>query len=470
MRARIPFVGAAYQARSLNVDSQRAINCFLEYDNSSPRAPAALYGTPGTVLQYTLPGGPVRGCSSDANYVYWVAGNTVYKANASGTVTALGTIGSNSGAVSMAYNGTQTLVVDGVAGWLITAGALAQITDVDFPNGVTRCAFQDGYFIVTGNGTQKFYINEFAYDGSAWNGLDFASAEGSPDNTIGLISDHRELWLFGSNSAEVWVNTGNSDFPFQRSGNTFIENGCASGATVAKADNTVFWLGTDDRGSGIVWRADGYTPMRISTNPIEKALSACTLSAATAFCYQQEGHMFYVLNCPEQTWVYDISTQQWHQRAWMDPSSGVLTRWRPNCSIFFGGQHLVGDYATGNVYALDLDVNTDNGGPIKRVRSTIANENLQLRMFWQWLEVDMQTGIGNASGSDPQLMLRYSNDGGNTWSNQRTVSLGTAGQYGSRAKFARLGSGRNRVFEISMTDDAKFVVLGAVAEMDQGSA
>lgn len=471
MRARVPFVGPAYEARSINVDSQRAINCFLELDSASPRAPIALYGTPGTVLQFTLPTSPVRGCIADITYSYWVAGNTVYKVDTSNAVTSLGTIGSSTGTVSMAFNGTEILLVDGISGWLITAGVLAQITDVDFPNGVTRSTFQDGYFIVTGkSGSQQFFINEVAYAGSGWNGLDFASAEGSPDNTIGVISDHRELWLFGSNSAEVWVNTGNSDFPFQRSGNTFIEHGCAAAATVAKADNTVFWLGTDDRGSGIVWRADGYTPMRVSTHAIEKLLASCTLSAATAFTYQQEGHIFYVLNLPEASVVYDAATQQWHERAWMDPSTGVLSRWRQDCCVFFNNQHFVGDYDSGKVCTLDLDINTDAGDSIKRLRSTISNENLQLRMFYEYLQVDMETGIGNASGSDPQLMMRFSDDGGHTWSNLRTVSLGTVGQYNARAKFARLGSGRNRVFEVSMTDDAKFVVLGAVAEAQQGSA
>jgi hypothetical protein len=345
MRARIPFVGPAYEARSLNVDSQRAINCFLEMDSASPRAPIAVYGTPGTVLQFTLPTSPVRGCIADTTYSYWVAGNTVYRVSTSNAVTSLGTIGSSTGTVSMSFNGTQILLVDGVAGWLIAGGVLTQITDVDFPNGVTRSTFQDGYFIVTGkSGSQQFWINEVAYEGTGWNGLDFASAEGSPDNTIGVISDHRELWLFGSNSAEVWVNTGNSDFPFQRSGNTFIEHGCAAAATVAKADNTVWWLGTDDRGEGIVWRADGYTPVRVSTHAIEKLLSECTLSAATAFTYQQEGHIFYVLNLPEKSLVYDAATQLWHERAWMNPASGVLSRWRKDCCVFFNNQHFTGDY------------------------------------------------------------------------------------------------------------------------------
>lgn len=471
MRAKLPFVGPSYQARSLNADAQRAVNCYLETDPTSQRAPLALYGTPGLVLRATLGAGPVRGGILEAGYGWWVSGSSVYRLDSSYTATLLGSIGSSSGQVSMASNGTQVLIVDGVGGWLVNTatGALTQITDGDFPNGVRRATFQDGYFIVTGKaGSQQFWINEVAYDGAQWNGLDFASAEGSPDSTLGVISDHRELWLFGSNSAEVWVNTGSSDFPFQRSGNTFIEHGCASGATVAKADNTVFWLGTDDRGSGIVWRADGYTPVRISTHAVEKALASCTLSAASAFTYQQEGHIFYVLNLPEATWVYDAATQQWHERAWMDPATGALSRWRGDSMVFLG-EHLVGDYQSGKVYSMDLDTYTDDGNPIKRIRAAQTAENLQLRMFYQSLQVDMETGLGTGA-SNPQLILRWSNDGGHTWSNERMVSAGKVGQYGARAKFNRLGSGRNRVFELSMTDDAKFAVLGAVVEAEAGSA
>ena len=267
-KARVPFVGPAYEARSLNADAQRAVNCYLEMDNASPRAPIALYGTPGLVRRLTLPTYPVRGCINGGTYSYWIAGNTVYKVDSSYAYTALGTIGTNSGELGLASNGAQVLIVDGSAGYLInlTTFALSTITDADFPNGVKRCTYQDGYFIVSAkDGSPSFWINQTAYDGATWDALDFASAEGAPDNTIGIISDHRELWLFGDLSAEVWVNTGSSDFPFQRSGNTFIEHGCAAGGTVAKADNTVFWLGADDKGHGIVWRANGYTPMRIST-------------------------------------------------------------------------------------------------------------------------------------------------------------------------------------------------------------
>lgn len=476
MKKRIPFVGPSYTALSVNVDAQQTLNCFIELDNASPRAPSALYGTPGTVLKATLPAIPVRGVVAEGGFTWWVASGYVYRVDSSYNIVLLGIIGTRSGEVGMVSNGTQILIVDGVGGWLISVGAstITKITDDDFPNGVKRCTYQDGYFIVTGlPNSQSFYINQTAYDGAKWDALDFASAEGSPDNTIGVISDHRELWLFGQLSAEVWVNTGSVDFPFQRSGNTFIEHGCVAAGTIAKADNTVFWLGSDDRGAGIVWRANGYTPTRISTHATETAFQAYTLTDAFAFTYQQEGHIFYVLTFPtdSKTWVYDAATQLWHERAWMEPLTGILRRWRANCTVYANGQHLVGDYESGNIYALDLNVHTDNGNAILRRRRTITTESLQNRLFYSNLQVDMQTGVGTATGqgADPKLMLRYSSDGGHTWSNEKLSSVGKTGEYGSRANFDRLGAGRNRVWEISMTDPVKFAVLGAVVYADVGT-
>lgn len=476
MRTKLPFVGPAYQARSLNADAQSAINCYLEMDNASPRAPLALYGTPGTVLKFTLPTGPVRAGIAEGGFSWFVGGNTVYRVDSSYNMTTLGTISTSTGEVGICSNGAQILIVDGVGGWLITVAAstLAVIADADFPNGVKRCAYQDGYFLVTGlANSPSFWINTTAYDGAAWDALDFASAEGSPDNAVGMIVDHRELWLFGALSAEVWVNTGSTDFPFQRSGNTFIEHGCAAAGTIAKADNTVFWLGNDDKGAGIVWRADGYTPIRISTHALEHAFAGYTLSDAFAFTYQQEGHIFYCLTFPtdSKTWVYDASTQAWHERAYMNPLTGALSRWRSNCSVFFNGEHLVGDYETGKVYALDLDTYTDSGDAILRQRRTATSEGLQVRLFYSAVQVDMETGVGNGNGqgADPLLMLRYSSDGGHTWSNEKTASIGQVGEYSNRVRFTRLGAGRNRLWEISLTDPVKFAVFGAVVEGEPGT-
>lgn len=477
MRVNLPFVGPSNQARSLNADSQRTLNCYVELDNTSARAPIALYGTPGTETRFTLAAAPVRAVIVAGGYSWWVAGNVVYRVSTSYAITTVGYLGTYKGPVSMASNGSEILIVDGERGYLVSVAAvtMAQITDDAFPDRVTQATFQDGFFIVAGDGTGKFYINETPYDGSKWNGLDFASAEGSPDNTVGLISDHRELWLFGSNSAEVFVNTGNADQPFQRSGSAYIEHGCAAPGSIAKADNTVFWLGGDDKGSGMVWRADGYVPRRISTHAVEKAIAGYErIDDAIAITYQQEGHIFYVLTFPRAgaTWCYDASTQLWHERAWRDPNSGLLTRWRANCHVYFNGEHLVGDFASGKVYALSLDVYTDDGAPILRQRVTTAVENVQKRMFYSMLQLDMESGVGvqAGQGADPQMMLRYSNDGGHTWSAPKVSSIGNIGKYNECVRWHRLGAGRNRVWEISMTDPVKFALFGAAVEVEAEAA
>lgn len=473
MRVKVPFVGPSYTARSMNADAQLTLNCYVEMDSASPRAPVALYGTPGLRKVATLATGPVRGMITEAGYVWAVAGNTVYRVTSAYAVTTIGTIGTSTGEIGIASNGTEILIVDGSSGYIVTVATstLAAISDVDFPAGVRKATYQDGYFVVTGDGSQSFYISGLL-DGGDWNGLDFASAEGSPDYTVGVISDHRELWLFGSNSAEVWVNTGNPDFPFERSGNTFIEHGCASAGSVTKLDNTVFWLGSDDRGTGIVWRADGYTPMRISTHATELAFAGYTLTDATAFSYQQEGHGFYVLHFPTdgKTWVYDVATQLWHERAYRDANTGVLSQWKANCHAMLGGLHLVGDCTDGRLYVLDMDYYLDDTAPILRVRRAQTQEQLQNRLFYAELQIDMETGVGLdvGQGETPLMMMRWSNDGGHTWSNERTATVGAVGQYGARCRFMRLGAGRNRVWEVSMSDPVKFAVIGAIVEAQAG--
>lgn len=465
MKRKIPFVGGSNPRRSMNADAERSLNCYVELDNTADRAPMALYGTPGTVVQLTLPTLGGRGLITAGGYTYAVYGTVAYKISGA-TYTALGVI-LGSGLVSMASNGIQILIVNGLGGYIITlaTGVLTQITDVDFPVGVKQCTYQDGYFLVTGDGTGKFYISNILA-GASWVGTEFASAEGSPDNTIGIFSIHREIWLFGTSSIEIWVDTGNSSFPFERSGNVFIEHGCASSNTIAKLDNTLFWLGTDDYGAIVVWRANGYTPGRVSTHGMERLFESYTTSDAFAFAYTQEGHGFYVLTFPtsSKTWVYDVASQEWAERAYMLPSDSSLIRWRPNCYTFNGTNHLVGDFQTGDIYKLDLETYTDNGASILRLRATQPLENAQDRLPYDVLQVDMETGVGLNSGQgiNPVLMMRYSNDGGHTWSALKSASIGPIGKYGKRAIFRRNGIGRNRVWEISMTDPVKFAVFGAV--------
>lgn len=463
---RFPFVGQAYEARSLNIDAQRLINLYLEMDETG-KEPVSLYGCPGLDRLSTVGNGPIRGQCTAKGYDYVVSGNEVYKVTSSYSATLLGSIGSSSGPVSMQENGTYLLLVDGSAGYTVTlsTNAFAQVTDPDFPSNPISVSSIDSYFIVVDGNTQLFFLSP---DGVNWDGADFATAEGAPDNLVACLADHRELWLFGQETIEVWADTGNVDFPFERIQGAFIETGCAAPYSVAKADNSIFWLMADARGNGMVYRAQGYIGQRISTHAIEKAIQGYSdVSDAIAYTYQQEGHTFYVLTFPtgNATWVFDVATSSWHQRAYMDPDTGALGRHRSNCYVFFNGQHVVGDYEDGRLYAFDLDTYTDDGDYIKALRSCahITDKKDLNRVFQHRLQVDIESGVGlvTGQGSDPQMMVRWSDDGGHTWSNEYTMSMGKIGEYKKRAIRRRLGAARDRVYEVSITDPVKRVIIGA---------
>jgi hypothetical protein len=300
--------------------------------------------------------------------------------------------------------------------------------------------------------------------------LDFASAEGSPDGLVGLIVDHREAWLFGTDSVEVWYDAGLPDFPLTRIQGAFNEIGCVAAFSIAKLDNGLFWLGTDARGQGIVYRANGYTGQRISTHAIEYAIAQYgNISDAIAYTYQQEGHAFYVLTFPsgDATWVYDVSTQAWHERAGWD--NGEFVRHRSNCQCNFGGNIIVGDYENGNIYKFSLDIYADNGGIQKWLRSWRAlptGQNNLKRTAHHSLQLNCESGVGinDGQGSDPQAMLRWSDDGGHTWSNEHWSPMGKIGAYYQRVFWRRLGMTlklRDRVYEVSGTDPVKIAIMGA---------
>ena len=348
---------------------------------------------------------------------------------------------------------------------------LTPITDPDFA-GADAVQFIDGYFVFNQPGTGKFQITQLY--GTSIDGLDFATAEGAPDLLLSLLVDHRELWLFGETSTEVFFNSGNVDFPFERINGAFIEQGCAAKFSPAKMDNTVYWLTSDERGYGTVQRASGYQPQRVSTHAVEFAISQMPrIDDAVSYTYQQEGHSFYVLSFPtaQQTWVYDASTNLWHQRAWRDPSDNTLKQDRAVCQMSFAGETIVGDHNNGNLYVLDLDYFTDNGDLIPRVRACghLSDPDYRYQMFAS-MQVDMQVGVGLTvgQGSDPQAMLQWSDDGGHTWSNELWASIGKVGERLRRVKWRRLGRSRDRIFRVTITDPIRVIMIGATAQASLG--
>tara|TARA_R110002126_G_scaffold70805_1_gene177943 strand:+ start:1639 stop:3282 length:1644 start_codon:yes stop_codon:yes gene_type:complete len=535
-----PILGSAYVARSINAADNRMVNLFPEVIPEGGKEAGFLNRAPGLNFLQTVGTGPIRALwahQTNGSDFFVVSGNQFFKLTGlTATPTLLGTV-SGTGPVSIADNGTQIFLACNPDGYIYNevTNVFAKITDSDFAGAVT-VAYLDGYFVFNQPNSQFIWVSQLL-DGTSVDPLDFASAEGSPDGVVGLIADHRELWVFGTDSVEVWYNSGEADFPLTRIQGAFNEIGCVSAYTIAKMDNGLFWLGTDARGQGIVYRANGYTGVRISTHAIEYAIAQYgNISDAIAYTYQQEGHAFYVLTFPSgnATWVYDVSTQAWHERAGFD--NGEFMRHRSNCQCNFGGNIIVGDFENGNIYTFDLDVYADNGGIQKWLRSWRAlptGQNNLKRTAHHSLQLDCETGVGlnlypgydsenidteaglnlvaeylqrylatqtgdiltteagdnfeplgqfnlpdldtngyelitnsypAAPGYNPEVMLRWSDDGGHTWSNEHWSPVGKIGVYGHRTFWRRLGMTlklRDRVYELSGTDPVKIAIMGA---------
>jgi hypothetical protein len=445
------------------------VNLFPEVIPEGGKEPGFLSRCPGLSKLATIGFGPIRGLWTYGGLGYVVSGNEFYSIDTNWNATLIGTV-TGSGPVSMSDNGIQLFIACNPDGYIYNANtkAFGKITAAAFAGAVT-VSYIDGYFVFNQPNSQIFWITSLL-DGTSIDPLDFASAEGFPDQLVSLIVDHLEIWLFGSNSVEVWYDAGATPFPMARIQGAFLEVGCAAAYSVAKLDNSVFWLGADARGRGIIYRANGYTPTRISTNAVEYAIqNYSNISDAIGYTYQQDGHPFYVLIFPtaNATWVFDVSTNLWHERAGFD--NGQFTRHRSNCQMAFNNKIVVGDYANGNIYAFDLVNYADNGAIQKWLRSWRAlptGQNNLKRTAHHSLQLDAETGVGinNGQGSDPQVMLRWSDDGGHTWSNEHWKSMGAIGGYGYRTIWRRLGMTdkiRDRVYEVSGTDPVKIAIMGA---------
>ena len=468
-------------ARSVNAADSRMVNLFPEIIPNEGKSAAFLNRAPGLRLLATLGTGPIRGMwSPDPNgsYAYVVSGDTFYRIDTSYNVQAFGNI-SGTGQVSMSDNGTQIFIATNPDGYIynMSTQVFGKIVDPDFPGAVT-VGYLDGYFVFNEPNSQRVWITSLL-DGTSIEPLDFASAEGSPDGLVSLIVDHREAWLFGSNSVEVWYDSGAADFPLERIQGAYNEIGCVAAYSVAKLDNGVFWLGGDARGEGIVYRTNGYTGARISTHAVEWQIQQYgDISDAIGYTYQQDGHAFYVLTFPSagKTWAYDVSTQSWAERAaWVN---GAFTRHRSNCQMAFNHEILVGDYNDGRVYAFDLNVFADDDQPQRWLRSWRAlpqDQNDLRRTAQHSLQLDAETGVGvvYGQGDTPQVVLRWSDDGGHTWSNEHWASMGAIGAYGTRTFWRRLGMTtklRDRVYEVSGTDPVKISIVGAELLLSQTNA
>lgn len=475
-----PLVGGAYLSRSLNLDAQRCVNFYpVLGESGQAKAPVALFGVPGKRRLTTLDGvGGIRATHrpTSGNSIV-VQGDRVYRVATDWAYTYVGQIDGGTWPVSIDDDGIVAVIVTGNHGYLLNlaTNAFSQIVDAAFL-GSDYVYFTATAFVFNRPGTRQFYLAfSDGAGGLTFDGSDFASAISNAEPIVRHVINHEEVVLFKETTTEVWRTVTGGDFLYQRDTNASIEKGCEAKHSVVPMDNTIYWLGGDEEGGGVVWRLNGYTPERVSNDGLEYAIQNYSTTAdAEAFTYQQEGHTFYQLNFPTAgaSWVYDAATRLWHERAYRNPATALFERDRAAHHMLVNGVHVVGDRADGRLYALDLGYYLDDTDPLISLRSSphVASPTGNEVRFSK-IRIDMETGVGLnvGQGSDPVVMLRWSNDGGHTWSALKDIPMGKIGEFKRRAELDRLGMGRDRVFELSISDPVKRVVLaGSVDALDLG--
>lgn len=475
-----PFIGPAYTTRSENYSAQRCVNMYLEQGRG--KRPAYLIGTPGSSYRTGASPGRIQAMRklNDALMAAVYGGQlALYDADINAVATTTGI--ADDGPADIAFNGTDVLIASGGILYSSTI-AVPPATATVVRYGVSSVGFIDGYFVLTEAESGRFYSS--GQYTTTIDALDFATAEAAPDNLVRLLISNREVLLMGQDTIEVWYNSGGADFPFSRVQGAVIEQGLAAKDSAVVCGQSVVWLGK----GGAVWTLEGYTPKLVSNPAISFAISQWPdPSDARAFFYQQEGHAFYVLSSDsgDQTLVYDLSNGEWHERSYTAGDGEHRILW--DCYAFMGGKHWVGggrdeSMTTTAIAELSLDIFLDldsfpyggtghSGQPITRTRSCVAIQHDMKRLRNTSLTVDMDRGVGPTDplilsagvyvGSDPVARVRYSKDGGETWSSALDAKLGRAGDFGRRVKWRRVGGGDRTVFEVKISDPVKVCITGA---------
>jgi hypothetical protein len=344
-------------------------------------------------------------------------------------------------------------------------------TDGAFEGGGT-VDISDNYFVYNKPNSQLWAASDLL--SPITDPLSFASKDGSPDDLVAIIVDRREVYLLGEMSSEAWLDVGSVPFPFQRIQGSSTQQGIAAAYSCARVGNSFAYVSKNNRGESTIVQMNGYIPQRISTHAVETTLVGQDVSDAIAWTYQLEGHETYVVTFPSigdngLTWAYDITTGLWHKWLYTN-NQNQYERHRGNCCAFFNQQVLLGDYENGKLYRLSLSQYTDDGQLIRRVRRCPHITTDLQRQYFAELQIQFQPGVGLpvGQGQDPQAMLRWSDDGGFTWSNENWVTIGKQGQYFTRAMWRRLGFARDRIFEVVVTDPIKAVIVSANLKAEAG--
>lgn len=474
---RVPgFVGPSYQLASPVAGNDRTVNLYPEIrEVPGGESQTLLYGVPGLLVDTVFPDGPIRAVFAQEGRVFVIAGTRFYERFGPESYQQRGSVAGSSQNATMCSNGrggNQLFLTSGGRGYTfnLASNTFALVADADFPANVVMGGYLDGYFVVlTADG--RFFLSALN-DGTSWDAADVARRSQGSDAWRALVVQPPNLWLFGSQTTEVWYNSGAADFPFVQIPNAFLDVGVAAPFSATPFDGGIAWLGATRAGTRMAYRSVQFTAQRISTHGTEYQWSLYpTVEDAIGYSYQEAGHLFYVLTFPTagHTWAYDAATQQWHERGAWHGGTGDYMAHPGRChAVTDTGVHLIGSETDGTLFQQTLNHHRF-GNDIRRWMRRVPTLSAERqRLFFGALELAMEVGVGPDAAA--QVDLRWSDDGGRTWSNVHAGSAGPIGAYQERVTWQRLGSSRSRQFEFAGSANMQTALLDCYAEVQRGTS
>jgi len=465
----LPLPIASYQLSSPVGSSARLVNCFSSPAPQGGKSAVIITRSAGIATFANLDSSGAaggRGAINMNGVLYALVHETLYRVDSAGAGTNVGTI-TGTGRVRMATNGTNFVIVrpsDNVGFWC-NGSATTQITDAVFTGfGAADVEFIHGYYIFRRPSTGQFFqsqLNETSF--TDFDAADIAEAEQVPDNLVALGVDHEEVLLFGTASAEVWYDAANdTGSSFSKSPGGLVSLGIAGSESHGKQDNSTFWLANDRT----IRRLTGATPQKVSQWGIDTQLNKLTtISDCYTVPFIQEGHMMlaFVHTTDERTFVYDCTTQQWHERSsYVSASSSTRQRqWRVSHCVECYGKQIVLDTLSGKLGYLSTETLDEWGNPLRMswtYQPVYAKNNLAIHRRFE-IVCNVGHGLASGQGSDPKVTLEISDDGGETWRTMPERSLGLRGQYKANVFWDMLGSARQRVYRVTITDPIPVMVV-----------
>lgn len=477
--------GPVDKGKSPNVSAQRRLNCYLEFKQQQDKTAIAVFQRPGLVQNQlqrfsnanSQSGGIVRGMivsksQAGLEYLLICRGSTIAIEAGTGFVSNIGFLnmptsdlytmpGTNpTQPVGIADNGSQTIFVDGVNGYVVpfqSIGSATRVTSANFPYGTKSvCCVASRFFAVDPAAAGRFRWSNLL-DGTLWDPLDFATAESNPDPLVACSERGGELLLWGSSTIEFWQPVATTAV-VQRVGGAGIDFGLAGPYSIQKVGGGVAFVGRQRAGERRVFMLQGYNATPISSPEIDRLLNdTANVDSATSSSYTIDGHTFYCLNLPTTTLVYDLTTQSWSE---FQTEGG---RCAADYVVQYGGRMLANDYRDSRFYTITSGVYKDDAAAIvTEITGRHIFDGMD-RLTIDEIQLDLEAGVGltTGQGSDPQVMLQVSKDGGHTWGNEMWRSLGALGAYAQRVVWRRLGLARDFVYRFRISDPVKVVLLSA---------